>query len=129
MKSQRLRSRFSPKKELYFYKTQMTVDLKVIKDSSLLCKRLCYYCLHWTMYTSSSVLSQLLKLLSSVFYHFSPSCFPLLCDRKKSPQFCPWAWMWRLFYACLELRKFHAHCGAIVSSSFSSVLPFHQRPC
>lgn len=72
MKSQRLRSRFSPKKELYFYKTQMTVDLKVTKDSSLLCERLCYCCLRWTMHTSSSGLSQLLKLLSSVFYHFFP---------------------------------------------------------
>lgn len=45
MKSQRLRYRYSPPEEFYFYKTKMTMNLKITLDSSLLRERLCSCCL------------------------------------------------------------------------------------
>lgn len=82
------------RKAFYFYKIKWTVDLRVslINHRGLLSpslETLLTVVLIWTMHTSSFWLSQLLKLLSSFFYLFSP--VSNFCVMETNHPFYSWA--------------------------------------
>lgn len=127
MKNQRLRYTYSPQKEFYFYKTKMTMNLKITEESLLSFTRdSVTIVLNLTMHTSSSWLSQLLRLLS---FHPVFLLFPAFLWQK---QIIPVLSLGLevVLQAHLELRKSYGHCGRLC------LLPSHQaypsscqRPC